>query len=173
LKETVFVKTPAGQQEITARQLRLHPRLRSLLVLIDGRHRASELLQTLSAIGVTEASLEELEKLGLISAATVAAAPASEPIIEDTGPQTEFVPRPDHPLDETERKRELYAYFNEAIRNHLGLRGFMLQLQVEKAESLADYHAIRDQFITALGKSKGGDFAKRQGVHIDALLGAG
>jgi hypothetical protein len=172
LKETVYVKTPAGQQEITARQLRLHPRLRSLLVLIDGRHRAGELLQTLSAIGVTEASLEELEKLGLIAAATLAAV-ASEPIVEDTGPQTEFVPRPDHPLDETERKRELYAYFNDAIRNHLGLRGFMLQLQVEKAETLADYHAIRDQFITALGKSKGGDFAKRQGLHIDALLDAG
>lgn len=166
MNETVYTKTPAGQREITDRQLRLHPRLRSLLVLIDGRHRAGELLQTLSAIGITEASFEELERHGLV-AASAASTPAP---IEESGPPTEFVPRPERPLDETERKRELYTFFNEAIRNHLGLRGFMLQLQVEKAETLADYHAIRDQFIAAVGKSKGSDFAKRQSLHIDTLL---
>jgi hypothetical protein len=99
----VYTKTPAGQKEILDRRLRLHPRLRSLLVLIDGRRCADELLQTLSAVGISGASLGELQQLGLIElrAAKLATAATSR----DDSPRTE-------PADGAgQANDELYSFF--------------------------------------------------------------
>ncbi|WP_374404702.1 hypothetical protein [Niveibacterium sp.] len=173
MRDTVFFKTEAGAQEITARQIRLHPRVRSLLVLIDGKHRAGELLDTLQTIGVTEDSFKELISHGLIAGAGT---PAAAPEAVADAPDTEMplapaeAPTQAAPADEQEQRRALYAYFNLHIRETLGLRGFMLQLQVEKAESLADYAAIRDQFLAAARKSKGDMAAAAMQAELDRLL---
>ncbi len=174
MRDTVFFKTEAGAQEITARQIRLHPRVRSLLVLIDGKHRAGELLDTLQTIGVSEDSFKELLNHGLVAAAGAGVSAAPEAAVE--APDTEMplapaeAPSQGAPLDEQEQRRALYAYFNLHIRETLGLRGFMLQLQVEKAETLADYAAIRDQFLSAARKSKGDTVAAAMQAELDRLL---
>jgi len=100
---TVYTKTPAGQQEILDRKLRLHPRLRTLLVLIDGRRNAGELIQTLSGVGVTGASLEELLQYGLIEARAPGRTPP-EPT-PDNGAETELANGAGQSDD------ELYSYF--------------------------------------------------------------
>ncbi len=177
MRDTVFFKTEAGAQEISARQIRLHPRVRSLLVLIDGKHRAGELLDTLQTIGVTEESFRELIGHGLIagSGSEANTPPAAIEAALDA-PDTEIPAATGEavaqagPADEQAQRRALYAYFNLHIRETLGLRGFMLQLQVEKAETLADYAAIRDQFLAAARKSKGEVVATAVQAELDQLL---
>jgi len=177
MRDTVFFKTEAGAQEMTARRIRLHPRVRSLLVLIDGKHRAGELLDTLQTIGVTEDSFRELINHGLIAGAGDApAASEAPPETAPDAPDTEIPTAGGEdqteaaPTDEQARRRALYAYFNQHVRETLGLRGFMLQLQVEKAETLADYAAIRDQFLAAARKSKGDAVAAVMQAELDRLL---
>ncbi|WP_341675877.1 hypothetical protein [Niveibacterium sp. SC-1] len=175
MNETVYQKSAAGAAEIQARQMRLHPRLRSLLVLIDGKHNVGKLLETVAALGVNEEHIAELARLGLIEAigagvaastvAPVAAAPAEAP-----APEAEAAPTAPATSEGVEQIRALYAFFNDAVRDNLGLRGFMLQLQVEKAESLEDYREIRDTFLASVRKSKGEEVARQFEKRIATLL---
>lgn len=61
-------KTAAGVEEIATRARRLPPRLRTLLILVDGRRSVRHLADTVAAPAVGEA-LAELAGLGLITAA--------------------------------------------------------------------------------------------------------
>ena len=56
----IFDKTDKGREEIITRKYRLQHRLRSLLVLIDGKKTTPELLQKVSGLGLDMQSLEEL-----------------------------------------------------------------------------------------------------------------
>ncbi|MFP5393660.1 MAG: hypothetical protein ACLGI6_19265 [Gammaproteobacteria bacterium] len=56
----LFDKTDKGREEIATRKYRVSPRLRSLLVMIDGQRPLEDLLANLGAIGVTEESIDEL-----------------------------------------------------------------------------------------------------------------
>src|SRR5262245_29335150 len=62
----VYRKADQGQQEVATRQMRLLPRLRSALILVDGKKTTSD-LQTVLGAGCTE-TLKRLEDLGLIAA---------------------------------------------------------------------------------------------------------
>lgn len=57
---SVFEKTDKGREEIATRKHRLPPRLRSLLVMIDGKHTSEELLKQIAPLGLDENSIVEL-----------------------------------------------------------------------------------------------------------------
>ena len=179
MKQLVYVKTAAGNREIQARRLRLHPRSRSLLVLIDGKHNAGELLDTLAAIGASKTTFSDLAQLGLITVASTtasdgASSPAMDLLVDADDVATEIGDAT--PTDQSsgahQQLRALYAFFNQHIRESLGLRGFLMQLQVEKAESMADYQLIRDQFIAAVKKSKGDMAAAGLQAKLEQLMAA-
>jgi hypothetical protein len=62
--ETVYRKTERGILEMTTREQRLAPRLRSALILIDGKRLLRELQALLGPCH--EEALRALEELGLI-----------------------------------------------------------------------------------------------------------
>jgi hypothetical protein len=66
LSSHVPVKTEAGVAEIAQRRLRLSQRHRTVLLLVDGRRGAAEVLEMAAAAGVAAECFEELEALGLI-----------------------------------------------------------------------------------------------------------
>ncbi len=61
-----FVKTAKGQEEIRSRTHRLQPRLRSLLVLVDGTRHAADLVQAAAGLGGDAGFLEALIKEGFV-----------------------------------------------------------------------------------------------------------
>lgn len=88
-----FIKTDKGAAEIRERRFGLHPRLRSLLVMVDGTLRGADLATRASALGGGLESLEQLLRDGFIAAdaqaalaapaANAAAMPAAHPITGD------------------------------------------------------------------------------------------
>ncbi len=56
----IYEKTDKGREEIATRKHQLSPKLRSLLVMIDGEQTASKLLQKVAPLGLTEKNLSEL-----------------------------------------------------------------------------------------------------------------
>lgn len=62
----VYDKTDKGREEISTRKHQLASRLRTLLVMIDGRHSLDELLRNFAGVGVTEDSVKELLHEGYI-----------------------------------------------------------------------------------------------------------
>lgn len=67
----LFEKTDKGREEIATRRYKLSPKLRSLLVMIDGSTPTSALLKQVSAIGLNENSLTELLEGDFIRSVTM------------------------------------------------------------------------------------------------------
>ena len=62
------IKTSTGQQVLKDRSIKLPPRQRAALILIDGRRSLADVLQATSAAGIARADLERLFELELVSA---------------------------------------------------------------------------------------------------------
>ncbi|MBU66772.1 MAG: hypothetical protein CL858_15170 [Cupriavidus sp.] len=66
--------------------------------------------------------------------------------------------------------KRLYHFFTDVIGHHLGLRGYVMQVKVEKAATVVELAALRDALGTALQKSKGEITAHAIIGELDALL---
>lgn len=71
----IFAKTHKGREEIATRQYKLPAKLRTALILVDGKTDAAHLIGDGNSLG--ERELEELRLLGFIQEA---AGPAGEPV---------------------------------------------------------------------------------------------
>jgi hypothetical protein len=64
--QSVFAKTAEGQHEIATRERKLAPRLRALLILVDGQTSAAIIAEKASMLGAIAPMLAELAAKGLI-----------------------------------------------------------------------------------------------------------
>ncbi|EHP39552.1 hypothetical protein OR16_30889 [Cupriavidus basilensis OR16] len=181
MTDPVFHKTEQGQDEIRTRARKLDHKLRALLLIVNGERRRSELLAQTGGMGVGPQSIETLLEAGLIRAE--AAAPAGSPavpaaaasvsisasgdgkadslfsmyamrgasvqVLDEALPAQASTP----PADGT--YQQLYHFYTDVIGHHLGLRGYLLQVKVEKAASPAELAALRAPLYAALHKAKG------------------
>ena len=130
----------------------LKPRLRSLLVIIDGKRDLTDLLNKVSALGLKNENIKELIENGFVSIVKEAnheneqTPQHSLPIAQDTKsalttnnviPAKPIQPPPisntTPPPISVEQYKALHSFFNETIKSTLGLRGFTMQLKVERA----------------------------------------
>lgn len=173
-------KTEKGRDEISHRSHRLTPRLRTMLLLVDGKTSVEMLLKKVSGLGLGADSLQELVDQGFVVHHLQAESnePAPKP------PTSASTPNPVMPTDLAEsasqhdRSPEAVAapadavaqiqaahhFYNETIKEYIGLRGIGLQLKVERAATLDDYRALRTPFLQAVVKHKGMDVA--HGLHL-------
>jgi hypothetical protein len=56
----IYDKTDKGREEIATRKYHVAPKLRTLLVMIDGRHSLGDLLKNVAGMGLTEDNINEL-----------------------------------------------------------------------------------------------------------------
>lgn len=151
-----FVKTEKGQEEIRNRTYRLQPRLRSLLVLVDGTKPVAELVQAATGFGGGPGFLEVLMKEGFIEEAlngkhAAAMRPAPQPAAAPgpaPAPTAAPAPRPAPaaaptpaaaPADEADR---VYAA-KAAMRRYIKVAAGMLEARtlnrlVDDVRTLAD-----------------------------------
>jgi hypothetical protein len=64
----------------------------------------------------------------------------------------------------------LYHFYTTTIKSTLGLRGFTLQLKVERCGNIEDFKALRQTYVDAVLKSKGAEMARSLGDRLDHLL---
>ncbi len=169
--DTIFVKTEVGRIELRSRGMALPPRLRSLLVMVDGHKTVKVMLDKLHGMGVDESSLAELERLGLIerqhvqNTATTQSAPAASPLPEHA---TEVAVSAQSP--ELLRLLDVRNFYHRMIRDTIGTRGFMLQIDVENATTLEECRALRDRFLNAARKTADPAVVQLLEKELDRLL---
>ncbi|MBR7792179.1 hypothetical protein KDM87_06175 [Undibacterium sp. FT147W] len=169
---SIYDKTEKGREEIATRKHHLANRLRTLLVMVDGKQSATDLLKKVSALGFDENNVQELLDQELITAVSkagevlVTAAPEIN-LVSDLPPPTEVAVED---MNESEQFREVYTFFNETIKSVLGLRGFTLQMKVERAGTLDDFRKLRQPYLEAVMKSKGREMARSLRDRLDYLL---
>ncbi|MBA5685456.1 hypothetical protein [Rugamonas apoptosis] len=192
MKTSIYDKTAKGREEIATRCYQLAPRLRTLLVMVDGHRPDDELLRNVAGLGLTADAMQELLAQQFIvlstsyntidtpleataealAAPTPVAAPAPVAAMPAplTIPTVPLVVAPDRP-SKAEQFQALYDFYNKTIKSTIGLRGFTLQLKVEKAACVEDFRELRRPYLEAVLKAKGGELAQRLGDQLDQLLG--
>lgn len=154
----VLCKTAAGVQELQRRDTTVLPlKARWALVMVDGRTPVADMVRRLSGVGIDEAVFGLLQERGLVT-----------PVVAGTPPPP--MPEPAAHLPDAARVQELYAFFCATVRDLLGLRGTLLQLAVERADTLDDYRALRERYLGAVRKAKGEVVAQALAARLDALL---
>ncbi|MGO4327888.1 hypothetical protein AB4Z48_08940 [Cupriavidus sp. 2TAF22] len=177
MTDPVFHKTEQGQDEIRTRARRLDHKTRALLLIVNGERRRSDLLAQTGGMGVGPEALEALLEAGLIGTGDAAPPDAPARDAQDLPePATTGASGPAGHADSvfsiyasrgagdggdagdskgTGSYQALYHFYTDVIGHHLGLRGYMLQVKVEKAASPAELMALRDTLYAALRKAKG------------------
>lgn len=159
MQNIIFDKTDKGREEIISRKYRLASRLRTLLVLVDGKHSSDDLLSKVAALGLTQASLEELEQFGFIQRRGPPAHATKN--LEDTQ---------NSQINSVELFQVLYDFYTQTIKQNLGLRGYNIQFIVERATTLQDFHDLRAPFLDAINKSQTEKKALELRDQLDELL---
>ncbi|AMP05919.1 hypothetical protein [Collimonas pratensis] len=186
---TIFDKTERGRTEIATRGQAVAPRLRTLLLLVDGKTGSDELLRKVAGLGLSQEHLDELLQAGLIqassdagstapvaaaaaattagtSAAAASPAPATAKSIAAAASAT---PEQILPPGQTQFEA-IYHFYNDTIKSMIGLRGYGLQLRVERASSVQDFRELRQAYLEAVLKAKGEEIARSLRGRLDQLL---
>ncbi|MCK4125167.1 hypothetical protein HFK83_22700 [Ralstonia pseudosolanacearum] len=176
---TIYQKTDKGHEEIRTRSHRLDQKHRALLLMVNGEKTCDDILTQLQPLGMQQAEFDALERGGYI-----------RPHVADTPPPPEapaLAPPPQHapssappPADNAARTpadghgvegyQRLYRFYTETISRHLGLRGYLLEMKVEKAASLAELIALRDTLKAALAKARGEPDTSHVIAQLDLLI---
>jgi hypothetical protein len=141
-------KTEAGRDEIRLRSRRLPNALRSILLLVDGQRTVGQLRGVIVGLHAPADALEQLVGMGLIGDATRVTADSPAALAAD-------VSTPSYAA--INHYGVLYALMSDAVREHLGLRGYFLQLKIERCGNAEELLAVLPDLAAALGKAR--DFA--------------
>lgn len=153
-----FAKTDAGRSEIGTRAQRLAPTLRSLLLVVDGRRSEGQLQAVIAGLHAPPDALQQLEAMGLIVASGAASA-------ADGGRAAASMP------ESANRYGILYSLMSDAVREHLGLRGYFFQLKIERAAGIDELLALLPELRSALAKARGTEFALEWSQRLQRLAG--
>lgn len=161
----LYYKTDAGKQEIQDRGRKLPASLRSLLLMVDGQRDQTQLRDLMAGLRVPDDALEQLLVMGLVKrdgpaapappVALPSAAPTLATLAAAAGPLPGEVQLP----ADFGRYRRLYEIVTDTVRRHMGLKGYFIQLKVEKCADVDALLALLPEIATALTKAKDHTFA--------------
>lgn len=177
-RSQVYRKSAKGAEAIANRQSGLTPRLRSVLIMVDGKKTGDELYKVGAALGDAEALLTELVSGGLIepvagtgslaavpgSAAASGAAPAPVSAGASAGAASGFGPvtQPGPTLAEAKRLAI------RLLKDSLGPLADDTCIAVEAAKDIEQYTVAVKKAYSYVRNVRGGEAATRFGQEIEA-----
>lgn len=161
---TIYQKTDKGQEEIRTRANRLDQRHRALLLMVNGEKTCEEILTQLQPLGMTRDTFDELEHSGYIRPYVASATP------QKSEPATAPSAAANTGESGVEGYQRLYRFYTETISRYLGLRGYLLEMKVEKAGNITELIALRDPLKTALAKTRGEPDTSDVIAQLDLLI---
>ncbi|MDE2371405.1 MAG: hypothetical protein KGN16_20720 [Burkholderiales bacterium] len=168
-----FAKTPAGVEEVRARSLKLPPRLRTMLVMIDGSTPTARLREAAATLGAPADFLQTLQDHGLIEW-RAAPGPVTAPQALYAAPSaaTPAASAPRAPSsDEGARFLAAQKFMNESAVDALGLRAFFFTLKLERCYVLGDLRALLPEFAKAVTRGAGAEVARVVEARARELIG--
>ena len=159
----LYRKTALGLAEIKDRKLKLSPRLRTMLILVDGVQTEEMLQEGAAGVGAPPDFIAQLvaaglvERVGEVVEATRAASPM--PRAADAGPRDAFT-----------RFREAKAFMNTTIVDVLGIKSFLFTMKLERAAGIPDLVDLVDAYHAAMSGAKGEAYAKTMTARLKEML---
>ena len=159
----IYGKTALGLQEIGNRKLKLAPRLRTMLILIDGHQPALILKEEAGKLGAPDDFLAELLGMHLIEKVGTAISQASKAADQHSK-------QPAVAVDEFSRFRAAKDLMNITVVDALGIRAFFFTLKLERAGNLADLRELVDPYHDAIAKGSGVEEARVFTERLKSML---
>ena len=159
----IYGKSDLGMQEIGNRKLKLAPRLRTMLILVDGHQTALILQEEAAKIGAPDDFLDLLLNLGLIKKVGKATDQTS---MDPDRPARRHADR----VDEFERFRTAKDFMNVTVVDALGIRSFFFTLKLERAGNLVDLRELAGPYRDAILKGSGAEASRVYGERLQSLL---
>jgi hypothetical protein len=174
---TIFRKTAKGVAEIETRAHRLSPRMRSLLILVDGKRDSEDLKQFVAQ--QAEESLKTLLEQGFIEAVGETVRSAAVAVAEPAPAYAGYAgyaasgggPASEPPVDLSSLRKaagDLLALRKAAVRalaDQLGPSADSLSVRMEKAKTLAELQPLLGQaaqlVLAARGRAAAEAYAER------------
>lgn len=160
-KNTLFGKTAAGREALTTRPAGLGPRLRALLIMVDGKRSLAEFEKLSGSLEQATQSLNELMAAGWVEMVgadglpkAVAAPPAgasAEPVAAPPAPASAAAPAPVSTLPFSDARRQVVRFIND----QLGPMGETLAIRAEGCKTPADLQAALPRIREGLKSFKG------------------
>lgn len=159
----VYAKTALGLQEVSDRKMKLVPRLRTMLILVDGHQPALILQEEAGKLGAPDDFLDQLLGRRLIE--KVGRATSQEPMAVDKLPG-----QPVAGGSEFDRFRAAKDFMNVTVVDALGIRSFFFTLKLERAGNLADLRELVGPYSDAITKGSGAEEARVFTERLNKLL---
>ena len=144
----IYAKTEEGVRELKERQRNLPIALRSVLIMIDGNRTVAEVLERARALRVDASAFAALERDGLIAKRFSAPSNAESetvPVARSEG--------------EVQRVLTAQQQVSNTINKHLGFRGYLMMMRLQRASNLRDLHDLLPELAQSLVKRLGVDTA--------------
>lgn len=170
-------KTDAGREEIQRRTRKLPNVLRSILLLVDGQRSVGQLREVIAGLRGPHDALEQLQAMGLVEVPQTLAAAAAASIRDGARVTGQVAIAAVAARAGTAQPvgggyAALYTLMSETVREHLGLRGYFLQLKIERCTDVAELMALLPDLSTALAKAHNVGFAGEMERRLRALVPA-
>ena len=159
----LYGKTSSGLQEMSNRKLKLLPRLRTMLILVDGHQPVFVLKEEAEKLGAPADFLEQLLRMQLIEKIGIASGQPAE-----TGSDVQELPV--FGGDEFTRFRAAKDLMNVTAVDALGIRSFFFTLKLERAGNLADLRELVSAYREAIAKGSGAEEAQVFTERLKAML---
>ena len=161
----IYAKTPVGAEEVKNRKIKLAPKVRTMLILIDGTKPVLVLREEAEALGVPPDFIEQLEKLGLVKPVGAAGAGPAAPRPEGGAPVAA------KKMDPVARFRAAQQFMNDTAVNALGIKAFFFTLKLEKCSTVDDLREMTEPYREAITKGSGPAEAEVMVRRLEELLG--
>ena len=159
----IYGKTALGLQEIGNRKMKLLPRLRTMLILIDGHQPAFILQKEAGKLGAPDDFLAQLLGMRLIEKIGSAISRESKAADKQTN-------QPVAAVDEFTRFRAAKDLMNITVVDALGIRAFFFTLKLERAGNLADLRELVGPYRDATAKGSGAEEARVFTERLNSML---
>lgn len=160
-KNTLFGKTAAGREALTSRPAGLGPRLRALLIMVDGKRNLAEFEKLTGSLEQATQSLNELMTAGWVemvgadglpkAVAAPPAGPSFEPVAASSAPDAAAAPAAVTTLPFSDARRQVVRFIND----QLGPMGETLAIRAESCKTPADLQAALPRIRDGLKSFKG------------------
>jgi hypothetical protein len=159
----IYRKSERGAAEVKDRKLKLVPRVRTMLILIDGTIPEFMLREDAARVGAPADFLEQLIAAGLVER------------VQGTGPapaaKAAASPAPAPAPDEFTRFREAKNFMNTTIVDALGIKSFFFTMKLERAGTVADLRELEEPYREAMAKAEGWEHAAVMAARLKEMLG--
>jgi hypothetical protein len=156
----VYAKTAAGSEEVKSRRLKLAPKVRMMLILVDGSKPVLILREEAAALGAPADFIEQLERVGLVA-----------PIAGTGVPGTRTTAAPGAKMDPVAHFRMAQRFMNDTAVNALGIKAFFFTLKMEKCATVDDLRGMVETYRAAIAKANGEAEADVLVRRLEEILG--